>query len=263
MGVLMAEAAYIVYRYLPAEFDEWVSGWCLLAVTVGAFGLTVLGWRHEKAMRRLTPWLWHAAWWIGIPASLVATVATHYVRNSSYYTNRLNNRSINAAVDQLKLEHPQQVFIRYNDIIGPSAYLQPELRTEVGEDYRAAFPTTINAPALLVPCADGRTIVVFPDVEFVVLARNGKPLDRYNYPPAVARWRALLQEPDGVRIETTPDGLRLETTFHAGWADGPFKAYGPDGKLLAEATYARGHLVGPCWHYRSDGTRFDETHEGP
>ena len=143
-------------------------------------------------------------------------------------------RSISATAGQLFLENPHRLFIDYQEVVGPKGHQVKALESVQGEDLLALFP--IRRDQL----DEGHWILMLP---------NGRKIS-YLPPPA--------PKPDGVDVVLLPEAGRFETTYRGGVADGPFRAFYPDGKLWGEASYVQGRVTGPRRLYMPDGRGFDE-----
>ena len=170
-----------------------------------------------------------------------------------------------AGADRFFRENPGRLFVRFDELVGPTREAKADFVPVAGEDYRGLFPIRRDPTRLAVRTADGRTLAWFAHDD-----PDGKPWrdmvsERANGELAgaaeiITAYRQLLvrEKHDGVQVQQFPDGSRFETTYHGGVPHGPFKAYDPDGKLWGEANYENGRVTGPCWNYPHQGARFDE-----
>jgi hypothetical protein len=169
------------------------------------------------------------------------------------------------AADQFFRENPTRLFVRQDEMVGPSHPLRQAFASEAGEDYGALFPIRRDHPELAVKTADGRRVIwfIYDDAEghpqrgLASIRANGdldgSPEERTTYRQLLAR-----QKHDGPLVKQFPDGSRFETTYRGGYPHGLFKATYPDGKTWGEANYDNGRVTGPCWNYPRSGLRFDE-----
>ena len=170
-----------------------------------------------------------------------------------------------AGADQFFGEHPERLFVRSDEMVGPARPWPAAFVPEAGEDYGALFPIRRDHPELAVKTGDGRRVIWFmyddadghPQRGLVNMRANG---DLVGSPEEIMAYRQLLgrEKHDGPQVKQFPDGSRFETTYRGGEAHGPFKAFYPDGKVWGEATYENGHAIGPGWNYPRSGPRFDE-----
>ncbi len=151
---------------------------------------------------------------LAIAASIGILKFRHYSRDSAVQS-RL--AGIRAAADQYFLENGT-FFVTYDDVVGPTRYLR-SLSPLEGEDYRSLFP--------LRPDQTESLRVTLPRGQVVMLAG---PRD----------------VPDGVKVDEF-DGRRFETTYRGGWPDGRSRVLDGTGRVVFEANYVQGHIVGPCW----------------
>lgn len=105
MYLLAAECAWIVYRYIPAEYDDacprwvWVAGAALIGTV-----MTLLGWMKHTFMESAVTWTSRSAGWIGVPVLIVVMVETSTDHSATKYYYRVNMRQLAAAIDQFRLE---------------------------------------------------------------------------------------------------------------------------------------------------------------
>ena len=167
--------------------------------------------------------------------------------------------------DQFFLGHPGRLFVRFEELAGPTGHGPAAFAPEAGEDYGALFPLRRDHVRLAVQTADGRRVIWFmhddpdgkPWRDVVSERANGELVGSVE---VIRAYQQILAEerPDGVHEKRLPDGSRFETTYRGGVPHGPFKAFYPDGKLWGEASYEKGRATGPCWNYPREGVRFDE-----
>jgi hypothetical protein len=124
---------------------------------------------------------------------------------------------------QLYYQENGAIFVTYDELIGPTRHLK-SLNPVMGEDYRPLFPIRQDHVE-----------------ELRVTLPNGR----------VVSWGQPRDVPDGVVNEGS--SLRFETTYRNGWPHGPARVWEKDGRLVSEANYVEGHIVGPCWFYRGGG----------
>ena len=172
-------------------------------------------------------------------------------------------RQIAWSVDQFFYWNPTRVFVRYDEVIGPTA-LQRGVDSVDGEDYRELFPLRVDWKLLSVTMGDGRKNIMLRDYEIVRLSPRGEILgaEQPDRAAAAARYQALLtlrKTLVGVDVSKAPAEGRFETTWANGVPDGPFRAYYADGKLWAEATYVRGVPSGRHVVYNHAGKIIYET----
>lgn len=170
-----------------------------------------------------------------------------------------------SAADQFFRENPGRLFVRFDELVGPTRPAKADFVPEAGEDYRALFPIRRAPARLVVRTADGRSLAWFthddpdgkPWRDTVSERANG---DLAGAAEVITAYRQLLaqEKHDGLVVKQFPDGSRFETPYRGGVPHGLFKAYAPDGKLWGEASYENGRLAGPCWNYSRAGARFDE-----
>ena len=212
---------------------EWPAVPCGLNIGL-VLGLIWLGWKRGGASPRILRLGWQLACaggilagggWGWYTAEYPANLRKHY----AVYA-KMNLQQLAGAADQFFVENPNLIFVRYEELVGPKCYTSAPTPV-ANEDYRRLFPLRYGL-TLAIRLPDGQT------------ACYGDERD--------------LHRPDGVHTADRPGGGRFETTYHGGVPDGLFRAFYPDGKLQSEATYVQGTIVGPCWHYLPDGTRFDE-----
>ena len=172
---------------------------------------------------------------------------------------------VSACAEQYFLENDTMIFAKYDDLIGPKKLLLT-ITSVAGEDYHELFPLRRDSESLTVTMGDGRKVIVFMPPERTLNSNSlrfrqtpdgritetdsryhGAALEIYQ------RWLAAEQKPDGVFVKKLPDGRRFEITYHGGMADGPFRAYYQNGNLWGEATYVKGHPVGPHRIYDLQG----------
>ena len=216
--------------------EQWLVRIAAAVAVAVAAGVVRRGRRRGWHQRRAFLWSWSIATPVVLALTVWAASAVQEMRRFSadkYLEGSL--RQIAAAADQAFGEFPYRIFVPYHDLVGPTRYWKI-LKSYQGEDLGALFPirrdrTDFDYWSLLLP--DGRTF------------RTPQP-------------HPEVRKPDGVDVVRFPDGGRFETTYRGGVADGPFRAYYPDGKLWGEATYVKGRVVGPCWLYTRDGKKFDE-----
>jgi hypothetical protein len=250
-------------------------------------GLTVVFLILRTGLRRGSPagTAQLVGWSIAAAASLTLTALLgfgihHVVRSSKYKA--MIPRQMAATADQLWLEYGDaKIFIRYEDLVGPTRYIKAEYPVD-GEDPAALFPirfawnqpfdvrlpdgTTVRRAEVFAKVGRSGIVATFPnpqeetgvyDPQRVYLLPNGVTFRDnrvVNLPPDPAGMEGRDQ--DGVHVYTTAG--RWEITYRGGVPDGPFRAYYPNGKLQVEATYVKGRVVGPAWHYLPDGRKYDE-----
>jgi hypothetical protein len=166
---------------------------------------------------------------------------------------------IKAAAEQFFIGEPLRIFVSYDELIGPNAYVK-SVTSRGGEDYHELFPLRCDWEELTLTMGDGRKNILLAGDSYwgVQQTPGGKVVGE---PSAVEAYRSLVatrQKNEGV-LTTHYAGGRFETTWRAGVPDGPFRAYYADGKLWAEATYVRGAPSGPHVVYNHAGKIIYET----
>jgi hypothetical protein len=167
--------------------------------------------------------------------------------------------------DQFFRQHPERLFVRQDELVGPNRMLPQAVMPEAGEVYAALFPIRRDHPELAVTTVDGRWVIWFmyestdgqPQRGVVTVRADGEMLGGSE---EIKTYRQILEreKSDGVHGKLFPDGSRFETTTRGGVPHGAFKAYYPDGKPWGEANYENGRVTGPAWNYPRQGARFDE-----
>lgn len=205
------------------------------------------------------------------------------VRNSSRYKAMLPRQPA-AALDQFYLENGDRIFINYDDIVGPQAYIKSYHGTD-GADISFQFPVRrqMHDP-LPVRLPDGTTITRFEVLASVapsgLIATYPLPQEPTHNPGRVYQletglrfrgWYVTESPPDpegregrdqdGVHVVQLPEGRRFEITYRGGVPDGPFKAFRADGSPWGEATYRNGRVV-EAWLISRQGRRFNELRDG-
>ena len=169
---------------------------------------------------------------------VLAVVTVRKVNRSSQEANLQSNfRQLASAADQLFLEHPHRIFVKYAELVGPGHYIKAVI-ADTGADYHSLFPIRRDQTEFLdwtIQLSDGRVFAFRPQAE---------------------------PKPDGVDVVRLPDGASFETTWRSGAGDGPFRAFYADGKPWGEAAYVKGRVVGPSWLFTRDGRKFDELADG-
>jgi hypothetical protein len=150
--------------------------------------------------------------------------------------------TIARAADQFFLEHPERIFVRYHDLVGPRQWIK-SLEPKASEDYRSVFPIRRDFPEpLTIVLPSGRKIEYDHNpLEELTLPQNapgGKPIPRASQRPPVPT------APAAVHTVLFPDGSRFEIAYRAGVSHGPFRAFYADGTKWGEATYQQGVVVG-------------------
>lgn len=269
------------------------TGW-RFAVLLGllvAFGLPpmILAWLVRRAGHR-RGWPAHQSRRVAVAAVVALVViggvgsigwAWTEVRQSSKLKAMIP-RQMAAAADQYALENGYaKIFIRYEDLVGAQAYIKAQSIVD-GEDPRAQFPirmhwgnpfkvrlpdgTTVERSEVFAVVSPRGLVATYPspheghyDSKRVYLLPDGTTFRNHrivNRRPDPAGMEGRDQ--DGVHVYDLGNNSRYEITYRAGMPDGPFRAYRADGSLWVEATYVKGHVVGPAWHHLPGGRKFDE-----
>jgi hypothetical protein len=199
--------------------------------------------------------------WVILSVCLALAIAIGWRVREEFVRARLSAQDksvatfqIRAALDQFLLENPTRLFVRYEELIGPTRYLK-SARPAAGENYRELFPLRRYPDEFAITMGDGRRVIVFED-GFLRQRRNGEIPPRDNKPEHIRAYAELqkeLRKPDGPQVVVRPNAFRLETTFRDGRPDGPFRYYFPSGKLWGEGTYRQGRVVGLYREYDPQG----------
>ncbi|MBK8856668.1 MAG: tetratricopeptide repeat protein [Opitutaceae bacterium] len=279
-----AISASVALSFIPAvqeHEDAIIIGVATVLALALAWPLFRLGLRRGWARRKSLL----IGWGLAAAASLTLTVALVLgfiaVRDSSKYKAMIP-RQLTAAADQFWLENGAfKVFIRYDDLVGSNRYIKANYSAD-GEDPGAQFPirygwnmawkvrlpdgTTVERAEVFASVGRSGIVATYPnphegsyDPDRVYQLPDGTTFRRnrvVNRPPDPAGMEGRDQ--DGVHVYALEGGVRYEITFRGGLADGPFRAYRADGRLWVEASYVRGRVTGPAWHYLPDGSKFDE-----
>jgi tetratricopeptide (TPR) repeat protein len=189
-----------------------------------------------------------------------------------------------AGVDQFFREHPERIFLRYDELVGPNRYLRSYSARD-GEDLSGQFPvrrdwctptpvrlpdgTTVQRGEVLAAIGKSGLIATYPrpqgdqyDPKRIYRLDGGGSFrgDRVvNLPPDPAGREGRDQ--DGVHTYFLPDGRRFEINYRGGVPDGAFRAFHADGAPWGEAMYRRGRVVS-AWLLTRDGRKFDELKDG-
>lgn len=156
---------------------------------------------------------------------------------------------IRAAARQFFIDHPQRIFVPFEELVGPDRYLKHLWRDED----RREFPLRADLRELGVTLPPGHRAVLLCDAEgnyqaFVRHLRdgrfcrigtlsNGADLELYR------KW--LAERPrNGVDVRVLRDGRKFEITYRDGVPHGPFRAFYADGRPWGEATYISGRPAG-------------------
>jgi hypothetical protein len=158
-----------------------------------------------------------------------------------------------AALDHFVVDNPDRVFVRYDDLFGPTAYVKGTNAVD-GEDYHALFPMRTNVEMVAVTVSNGDRVIMLHGLwGRVVVTPDGE----ISGPPDLVRQYVTLAAELGARhgvvITRLPNGRRFESTWDHGIEHGPFRAYHANDRLWAEARYVRGKPVGHHVLYDENG----------
>lgn len=169
--------------------------------------------------------------------------------------------TIARAADQFFLEHPERIFVRYQDLVGPRQWIK-SLEPKAAEDYRSVFPIRRDFPEPLAIVLPGGRKIEYDHNPLAELplpqnAPGGKPIPHASPRPPVPT------APVAVHTVLFPDGSRFEVAYRAGVRHGPFRALYADGTKWGEATYEQGVLVGRHRVFDQLGNLIHETEFPP
>jgi hypothetical protein len=255
---LIALGVVLLWPWIVA-FGERVRGEDIVLSRFLTFGCVL--WLIVCALR---PY-WRPRWIVALVSTLVIGAAA-FVAVRTFEQRRvaedksISTYQIHAAVDQLFHEHPDRVFITYDDLVGPRRYLKA-VNPVAGEDYHELFPVRADTELMSVTMGDDRkNIVVFDAKKGGIIVVHESPEGKLTGAVAAYQaWLAAQDRSDGVHVTTPPAGGRFETTWRGGVPDGPFRATYADGKLWAEAAYVRGAPAGRHVVYDRTGKIIYET----
>ena len=286
VGPLAGGIVILLALTLPALRHGAPIATLLLAAAGGLLTAALVA---RTGLRRSWPARNGALRWIGAGAGVMAALllvgASFFakVRDTSKLKAMIPRQPV-AAADQFFAENPYRIFVRYDELVGPSAYVKGFNPVD-GEDLRPQFPlrrtshdplsvtlpdgTTVRRTEVLAAIGRSGLVATYPrpeddryDARRVyrldngVSFRDGRTVD---LPPDPAG-REGRDQP-GVHVYRLPDGGRFEVTYRDGAPDGPFRAFHADGAPWGEATYRAGRVVA-AWLLTRDGARFDELLDG-
>lgn len=262
---------HVAYIVMAALVGLCVGVFVAVGLGIVAAGLAVFGWigcawyacRQGKAL-----------WWVvGAGFGAVVLVILYLISALSEQRQISRAKSVRtsqliAAVDQYFVENPERIFVRYDELVGPTNYVKSTLPIH-GEDYRTLFPWRRDEVVLPVTFQDGWQVILH-EGRRILRSPRGKmtSLSGAESLAAYERWLATEQGRDGLHVQILelppePKATRFETTYRKGVRDGPFRAYYADGRLWAEATYKDGRLVGLHRVYEASGKVVHETNFAP